>query len=291
MIGAGVIVTRSSRRKRRQSKGGDKRGGRPPRSRLRHPRPPRREVRHDRALAGRSERSRGPRPRHRVRDLAAGARAGAGRRDGHRRQQVGRHDDSLRGRRDRRRPDARQDGGHEDGVWLHSSRSRRRRPKPDPKADPKAPPSRRPSRPRSPPPRDLPGAENARKLYDQFAPLASLRAFGVLDANKLKELGLDNPKRKLEVTVKGDGAPLRHRAAGGADLGRGVPARHPRRTRLPDAAQHPERAAERRPHGRPPPAHASSSPTSIASSSPRAASRRSSSTSAGNRAPPRASRP
>ena len=39
---------------------------------------------------------------------------------------------------------------------------------------------------------------------DQFAPMLSPRAFGVLDAAKLKELGLDAPKRKLEVTVKGD---------------------------------------------------------------------------------------
>jgi hypothetical protein len=32
----------------------------------------------------------------------------------------------------------------------------------------------------------------------------SPRAFGTLDASKLKELGLDAPKRKLELTVKGD---------------------------------------------------------------------------------------
>jgi hypothetical protein len=57
--------------------------------------------------------------------------------------------------------------------------------------------------PAPPPPRDLPGADNAKHVYDQFTPLTSLRAFGVLDAAKLKELGLDNPKRKLEVTVKG----------------------------------------------------------------------------------------
>ena len=83
------------------------------------------------------------------------------------------------------------------------SPSRRRKTKPDPKADPKAP-AKPPAKPApTPPPRDLPGAENAKKLYDQFAPLMSLRAFGVLEANKLKELGLDNPKRKLEVTVKG----------------------------------------------------------------------------------------
>ena len=34
--------------------------------------------------------------------------------------------------------------------------------------------------------------------------MISPRAFGSLDAAKLKELGLDAPKRKLEVTVKGE---------------------------------------------------------------------------------------
>lgn len=90
-----------------------------------------------------------------------------------------------------------------DGVWLHIVQKPKAETKPDPKANPKAPPKPEAKAP-VPPPRDLPGAENARKLYEQFAPLVSLRAFGVLDATKLKELGLDNPKRKLEVTVKGD---------------------------------------------------------------------------------------
>jgi len=53
-------------------------------------------------------------------------------------------------------------------------------------------------------PRDLRGAEQAAKLVDNFAPLVSPRAFGLLDATKLKELGLDSPTRKLDVTVKGD---------------------------------------------------------------------------------------
>ena len=88
------------------------------------------------------------------------------------------------------------DTGTEAGVWLHIVM----KPKPaktDAKADAKTevkPP---------PPPRDLPGADAAKHIYEQFAPLVSLRAFGVLDAAKLKEIGLDNPKRKLEVTVKG----------------------------------------------------------------------------------------
>ena len=95
-------------------------------------------------------------------------------------------------------------GDEKDGVWLHIVSKPKPEAKPDPKADPKAPPKPEAKPAPVPPPRDLPGAENARKIFDQFAPLVSMRAFGVLDANKLKELGLDNPKRKLEVTVKGD---------------------------------------------------------------------------------------
>ena len=90
--------------------------------------------------------------------------------------------------------------GDEDGVWLHLVTKPKAEAKPDPKD---GPPSREAKPAPTPPPRDLPGADNAKKLYDQFAPLMSLRAFGVLEANKLKELGLDNPKRKLDVTVKG----------------------------------------------------------------------------------------
>ena len=86
-------------------------------------------------------------------------------------------------------------------VWLHLVVKKAAEPKPDPhaKADAKPPAAAPP-----PPPRDLPGGEGAKKLYDQFAPLTSPRAFGVLEPAKLKELGLDGPKKKLEVTVKGD---------------------------------------------------------------------------------------
>ena len=90
-------------------------------------------------------------------------------------------------------------GGDKSGVWLHLITKTK---VPDPHADPKAKPEAKPAP--LPPPRDLPGADNAKHLFEQFAPLISLRAFGVLDAGKLKELGLDNPKRKLQVTVKGD---------------------------------------------------------------------------------------
>lgn len=53
-------------------------------------------------------------------------------------------------------------------------------------------------------PRDLRGSDMAARLVDSFGPLVSPRGFGVLDAAKLKELGLDSPSRKLDVTVKGD---------------------------------------------------------------------------------------
>jgi hypothetical protein len=88
-------------------------------------------------------------------------------------------------------------GGNDPAVWVHLVTKAKAEPKPDPKAPPKPPA-------KTPPPRDLGGGENAGKLLDEFSPLVSPRAFGVLDAKKLKELGLDAPKRKLEVTVKGD---------------------------------------------------------------------------------------
>jgi hypothetical protein len=101
--------------------------------------------------------------------------------------------------------------GGDDAVWLHLVAKAKADPaKPDPaKPDPAKPDPAKPdpktTKPATPPapPRDLPGADNAKKLFEQFAPLVSLRAFGVLDATKLKELGLDKPTRKIEVTVKG----------------------------------------------------------------------------------------
>ena len=88
-------------------------------------------------------------------------------------------------------------------VWIHLVPTAEA-PKPDNKND-KAKPEAKPKEPASPaPPRDLVGAEQATKVLDQFAPLVSPRAFGQLDAAKLKELGLEAPTRKLEVTVKGE---------------------------------------------------------------------------------------
>lgn len=54
------------------------------------------------------------------------------------------------------------------------------------------------------PPRDLLGSENASHLYDKFAPLVSPRAFGVLEAAKLKELGLEKPTHRVLIDVKGN---------------------------------------------------------------------------------------
>jgi hypothetical protein len=95
-------------------------------------------------------------------------------------------------------------GGDGPAVWLHqiTTKSDVKPPNPhepkkkDDKDDKKAEGKRIE--------RELGGGDGAVKLLDQFAPMVSPRAFGVLDAAKLKELGLDAPKRKLEVTVKGD---------------------------------------------------------------------------------------
>ena len=53
------------------------------------------------------------------------------------------------------------------------------------------------------PAREQPGNEGAERLWDKFAPLRATRALGVLPADKLKELGLDAPKKHLEVTARG----------------------------------------------------------------------------------------
>ena len=91
-------------------------------------------------------------------------------------------------------------GGDEPAVWLHIVT----KPKAEPSPTRKAGRSREPPSPARRRRAICPAPRTRCKLYDQFAPLVSPRAFGVLDATKLKELGLDAPKRKLEVTVKGD---------------------------------------------------------------------------------------
>jgi len=83
-------------------------------------------------------------------------------------------------------------------VWVHVVD----KPKTPPPAKPgdKTPP---PPPPAAAPPRDLKGSDAALSLYEKFTPFVSPRAFGVLEAAKLKEIGLDPAKRKLTVTVKG----------------------------------------------------------------------------------------
>ncbi len=96
-------------------------------------------------------------------------------------------------------------GGDAPAVWLHQITSTSNEPKPNPHdkiKPPEKPPGAKPEGKRIE--RDLAGSDAAVKLLEQFAPMVSPRAFGVLDPAKLKELGLDAPKRKLEVTVKGD---------------------------------------------------------------------------------------
>jgi hypothetical protein len=95
--------------------------------------------------------------------------------------------------------------GGETAVWLHLVEKPKVIPQPkDPKkadSNTSEPPL---TTPPANPPRDLRGSDVAVKLLDQMAPLRSPRAFGILDAAKLKELGLEGSKRKLTITAKGD---------------------------------------------------------------------------------------
>jgi hypothetical protein len=54
------------------------------------------------------------------------------------------------------------------------------------------------------PERELRGNDGALKLFEKFSPLRATRALGQLKADKLKELGLDAPKKRIEVTVRGN---------------------------------------------------------------------------------------
>ncbi len=53
------------------------------------------------------------------------------------------------------------------------------------------------------PERELRGNDSALKLFEKFAPLRATRALGKLGADKLKELGLEAPKKKVLVTARG----------------------------------------------------------------------------------------
>jgi hypothetical protein len=47
------------------------------------------------------------------------------------------------------------------------------------------------------------GNETASRLFDRFTPLVGSRALGALDQAKLKELGLDTTKKRIEVVARG----------------------------------------------------------------------------------------
>jgi hypothetical protein len=47
------------------------------------------------------------------------------------------------------------------------------------------------------------GNETANRLFERFAPLRAQRSLGVLDPSMLKDLGLDAPKKTIEVTTRG----------------------------------------------------------------------------------------
>jgi Domain of unknown function (DUF4340) len=96
----------------------------------------------------------------------------------------------------------------ESGVWLRVQdktpvTSPAKAASPNPTSAP--PPSATPTPTAKPRPlRVLRGDEPAEKLLATFAPFRSPRAFGVLDANKLKELGLDKAKKKLTISARGE---------------------------------------------------------------------------------------
>jgi hypothetical protein len=53
------------------------------------------------------------------------------------------------------------------------------------------------------PERELRGNESASKVYEKLAPLKATRALGALPADKLKEIGLEAPKKRIELAVRG----------------------------------------------------------------------------------------
>ncbi len=52
------------------------------------------------------------------------------------------------------------------------------------------------------PERELRGNDSATKLFEKIAPLRATRALGVLGADKLKEVGLEAPKKHIELMTK-----------------------------------------------------------------------------------------
>ena len=93
----------------------------------------------------------------------------------------------------------RQEGG-ETIPWLHVEDKT-----PVPPAAKAGQPPPPPAAAKAPhPPRELRGDEPAEKFLTQFTPFRSPRAFGVLDADKSKELGLADAKKKLIITARGE---------------------------------------------------------------------------------------
>jgi hypothetical protein len=92
----------------------------------------------------------------------------------------------------------RRTGNGDPVMWLHLEEKAKQVLPANPK-DPMPPPT-----PPSTPPRNVKGNEDAVKVFDKFTPFVSPRAFGVMEGAKLKELGLDAPKRHLAVWVRGD---------------------------------------------------------------------------------------
>jgi len=52
------------------------------------------------------------------------------------------------------------------------------------------------------PEREVRGNEGANKLWEKFTPLRATRALGTLAPDKLKELGLDAPKKHIELSAR-----------------------------------------------------------------------------------------
>jgi hypothetical protein len=68
--------------------------------------------------------------------------------------------------------------------------------------EPKEPTSKPPSLP-AVPDREVKANDNAERLLEKFSPMRAARALGKLGDDKLKELGLADTPRKLEVKVRG----------------------------------------------------------------------------------------
>ncbi|MDB4971460.1 MAG: hypothetical protein JWN44_7149 [Myxococcales bacterium] len=85
-----------------------------------------------------------------------------------------------------------------DGKWVELDRRKEARDE-DPRVWLKISPDLQ----KKTPAREVAGNEGAERLWDKFGPLHATRALGALKPEKLKELGLDAAKKKLELTARG----------------------------------------------------------------------------------------